>query len=332
MKVFFKFGPTPIGLIWMTASLVMLIGHFYNNVFNKSEDFFKSAPKIVQDCFLFGKTLKTATKPKKIITKTRRTHAFFSIQVPKKWFTHFYIISTLTNGYLLFICYQTYFLRQTAPAFLIKVLNLLTLNEYSTTPYFVNCDKTTVILVLFCLSFQGLRRLFECIFVSKFSDSKMHVFHYFAGVFFYSCQGVTLLLGARNLTYVPKTPGSDRFLDRLNGVQIIGLVMFIFFSGVQFWCHTTLSDLRKNKKVDKNEHGIAEGGFFEFVSAPNMMAECGIYLSIFTILEFHHFMFLLVVCFVLTNQTLAAILTHQWYKKTFKNYPKNRRAILPHLL
>jgi 3-oxo-5-alpha-steroid 4-dehydrogenase 3 len=35
---------------------------------------------------------------------------------------------------------------------------------------------------------------------------------------------------------------------------------------------------------------------------------------------------------VLVNQVVAALMSHNWYKRTFNNYPSNRKAIIPFLL
>ena len=49
-----------------------------------------------------------------------------------------------------------------------------------------------LVLALVCM--QVTRRLYECLFVSVFSDSKMSILHYILGVYFYSCVGLTALL------------------------------------------------------------------------------------------------------------------------------------------
>ena len=315
LKVFFKFLLTPLGLTWSLSITIMILGHFFNKIFNQQQNFFKTAPQIIQDCFLFGKTLKSL-----------KTSSNLQFQVPKKWFTHFYLVSILSNGYLLWSCYKSYFLKRNVSEKLVKVVNWLTFNEYSSTPYFVTCSQSTTIIVLFCLTLQGFRRFYECMFISVFSNSTMHVFHYLAGLFFYSCQGITVLLGSRNLGHF------SNFNYEFQNIQILGVILFLIFSLIQFWSHKKLANLRKYDQVKRNSHGLPNGGLFNLIAVPNMMAECGIYCSLFMVIKFNHFMFLLVALFVLTNQTLAALLTHQWYKNKFKNYPKNRYAIIPYLL
>ena len=49
-------------------------------------------------------------------------------------------------------------------------------------------------VVLSMLSLQVARRLYECLFVSVFSSSRIHVLHYVLGLFFYPAVALTALL------------------------------------------------------------------------------------------------------------------------------------------
>ena len=49
-----------------------------------------------------------------------------------------------------------------------------------------------VVLLLLCV--QVSRRLYECLYVSVFSTSRMHVVHYVLGLYFYTAVGLTALL------------------------------------------------------------------------------------------------------------------------------------------
>ena len=54
--------------------------------------------------------------------------------------------------------------------------------------------KVDVVLTLFLLLVQTLRRLFECLFVVEHSDRKMHAVHYVLGLYFYTAIGPTAIL------------------------------------------------------------------------------------------------------------------------------------------
>lgn len=51
-----------------------------------------------------------------------------------------------------------------------------------------------VALVLGMLSVQVCRRLYECVFVSVFSDARIHLFHYVLGMWYYPAVALTSLL------------------------------------------------------------------------------------------------------------------------------------------
>ena len=51
-----------------------------------------------------------------------------------------------------------------------------------------------VFLVLLLLCVQVSRRLYECLYVSVFSRSRMHIVHYVLGLYFYTAVGLTALL------------------------------------------------------------------------------------------------------------------------------------------
>ena len=50
-----------------------------------------------------------------------------------------------------------------------------------------------IVLALTMQTFQVTRRLLECLYVSVFSNSQMHLLHYFVGFFFYTLTGATIL-------------------------------------------------------------------------------------------------------------------------------------------
>jgi hypothetical protein len=40
----------------------------------------------------------------------------------------------------------------------------------------------------------------------------------------------------------------------------------------------------------------------------------------------------LVWCWVAVNQVVAALMSHHWYRRSFRDYPPHRKAIVPYLL
>ena len=51
-----------------------------------------------------------------------------------------------------------------------------------------------IFLVLLLLCIQVTRRLYECLYMTIFSNSWMHIIHYVLGLYFYSAVGPTALL------------------------------------------------------------------------------------------------------------------------------------------
>lgn len=73
------------------------------------------------------------------------------------------------------------------------------------------------------------------------------------------------------------------------------------------------------------------GEFFDFVSAPHMLFEVVMYFAL-TVMLISHTSWPFVFFWVLCNQLENAWLSHKWYLETFKDYPQERRAIIPFLL
>jgi protein-S-isoprenylcysteine O-methyltransferase Ste14 len=108
---------------------------------------------------------------------------------------------------------------------------------------------------------------------------------------------------------------------------IIGTALFLAGYGINIYADRELRRLRlKNTK----EYSIPKGGLFELISSPNYFGEMlewagwavltwslpGLAFAIFTF----------------ANLFPRAVANHKWYRKTFKNYPKERKAIIPFVL
>lgn len=113
-----------------------------------------------------------------------------------------------------------------------------------------------------------------------------------------------------------------------------GITLFAAASILQFQCHKILAKLRKDKSghVVTLKHSIPRGSLFDTISCPHYFAEILIYLSMCIIFNGKSMTWLMVCCFVILNQIVVGLFNHQWYHDTFKDYPKNRKAIIPYLL
>jgi hypothetical protein len=108
---------------------------------------------------------------------------------------------------------------------------------------------------------------------------------------------------------------------------IVGLAVFVIGAGINLWSDNRLIGLRAG---GKQGYSIPRDGLFELVSSPNLMGE---------IIEWWGFA---IMCWNLPALSFAvwtaanliprAISHHAWYRRTFADYPRDRRAVIPAVL
>lgn len=94
--------------------------------------------------------------------------------VPHAWFTHFYICSSICSAFWL---YQSQISWRDFP---------------SLTRHHISSQQGRVAYCMMLLQLQGLRRLYECLFVAKASKSRMWIGHYFIGLAFYLATNIAV--------------------------------------------------------------------------------------------------------------------------------------------
>ncbi|PSN49004.1 Polyprenol reductase [Blattella germanica] len=252
-----EFNLLKIGFSLMTL-FVVIMGGLINNI----ETYL---PVFLTQTFRHGKFAYRGTpSPIKII------------EVPKSWFRHFYVFSSIYSTCSLVLALGVYCLSWEIPSWIATSLDLLTSNNRK-----AHVSAMSSLLALCLLTIQSWRRFYETWFVSVFSDSRMNLSHYAVG-FIHYFGAVTAVLA--------ESPG---FVD----------------------------DTGK----------IPQGDWFDLVSSPHNLAEILMYLAITLILwgsSTWPFVFL----WVLSNQVETALLTHWWYKSSFKDYPASRKAVIPYVL
>lgn len=107
---------------------------------------------------------------------------------------------------------------------------------------------------------------------------------------------------------------------------IIGLV--IFYSG--YWINSSSDNILSSlQRGPNNEYVIPQGGLFKWVSNPHYFGEI-IQWTGWAILTWSWagaaFAF-----YTFSNLAPRAISHHAWYKKSFKEYPNDRKALIPYL-
>ncbi|XP_045690573.1 polyprenol reductase isoform X2 [Phyllostomus hastatus] len=304
----------PLRAVWLTLTAAFLLSLLLQLV----PPSLLPSSALFQDLIRYGKT-KYGGPQRPALCR------FFD--VPKRYFSHFYIISVVWNGFLLWCLTRSLFLGAPFPHWLHGLLRILEAAQ-------VQGDELALsaFLVLVLLWLHSWRRLFECLYVSVFSSSVIHVVQYCYGFAYYVLVGLTVLsqvpMDGRNAHLL-----GTNLLMQARWFHVFGTMMFIWSSVHQYKCHVILSNLRKSKAgaVVHCNHRIPFGDWFEYVSSPHYLAELMIYISLAVIFGLHNLTWWLVVACVFFNQALSAFLSHRFYKSRFVSYPKHRRAYLPFL-
>ncbi|EDO15875.1 hypothetical protein Kpol_1009p22 [Vanderwaltozyma polyspora DSM 70294] len=190
--------------------------------------------------------------------------------VPKSYFSHFYIIST--------------------------ILSIAVLKDYPKYP------------ISWLLLVHSLRRLYETIYVSKYSkNSRMNWSHYIVGIWFYS----VLHLIVRIKLHQGKIS---------KDINIVSLVIFIIASWDQYKNHRVLSELVKYSLPTKR--------LFKICCSPHYFDEILIYSSFVS--YNNEFIWLLI--WVIASLSISAIETKAYYKDKFRHQFVPNHAIIPFIL
>ena len=134
-----------------------------------------------------------------------------------------------------------------------------------------------------------------------------------------------IILGQSTATF------NFNFSEVLLAAIVTPIFLYLWFK--QFESNMIFINLRKDKKgkVSSETHSMPKGGWFKYLSSPHMTAEVGMYLILYALL-FKNTSYIYCIGWVVSNQLSNALLTHKWYKETFSNYPKERKAFIPYVL
>ncbi|XP_010180391.1 PREDICTED: polyprenol reductase [Mesitornis unicolor] len=303
--------PAVLGAAWALLAAVFLAALLLLRAPGRGADGLSS---LFQDLIRYGKTKRGWGQ---------RPAWLRLLQVPKRWFTHFYVVSVLWNGFLLSCLFRAEFLRGSLPSWIQHMHRALGRDPQSED---MDSEHFSVLLVLLLLWLHSCRRLAECLWTSVFSDGVIHIVQYCFGLAYYVAVGSTVLC------QVPTNFRNGKGLSvQISWYHVVGVVMYIWASLHQHRCLVILANLRKSEsgKVVSLSHSVPFGDWFERVTCPHYFAELLIYVSLAVTLGFHNATWWCVVMYVLFNQALAAVLCHEFYQKNFSSYPKHRKAFIP---
>lgn len=133
--------------------------------------------------------------------------------------------------------------------------------------------------------------------------------------------GINTYLQARWI-YTLSTPYLNEWI--ISPFFIIGVIIFIVGFIINLHSDNIVRELRKPGEI---EYKIPYGGMFRWVSCPSYLGEITEWAG-WAILTWS-FPGLLFVAWTFANLAPRALSHHKWYLKTFPDYPKNRKALIP---
>lgn len=248
------------------------------------------------------------------------------ISVPKRWFWHFYLLGSFSViSWLLFcgaVSHEMVVPSENLKKFLASLTPVKPQHNWSTTMFALS-------LVLL----HVLRRLWETLSISVYSDTTMNIFHYTVGLIHYTILPLCIICESKGVA--DSRYGLIFATSSITSWQWFGAALFMLCNREQHLISKEIAALRKapdgSGLIFNYAHGVCYGGWFEYISCPHFLFEIGIYLSLWMVLP-HAYTFQFLVIFVVVNQLFAGQITHRWYRRTFKTYPLNRKAVIPYIL
>ncbi|CAH8556065.1 unnamed protein product [Schistosoma haematobium] len=217
-------------------------------------------------------------------------------RVPKRWFKYFYMIGIFSTLCILLV----------ELFMLFSVLN------------------KTIISVLIIYLVHVSRRLYECEYVSVFSNSQMSFMHFLMGIGFYIVAPSSILLSQSN--------AAERSYLTI-GLFSVHMLILQYLQDLVF---RQLAALRsgKNKNSDnlsEKKYYPPEGSMFYWVSCPHYILEISIYLSCQLFITPKWIPFSHILFFTICNQLCCIWLNHNWYKNNFPEWASKRAMLIPYV-
>jgi len=294
-----------INIVWSVLIFFTVFMIIYSGIISLLEN---HLPNAALELFRYGKTLNGPV----------RSSMVSLIVVPKSYFTHFYIFSSIFIPTLLFLTLISYTSSNNVSPAVISSLDFVCSTSRS-----VSTDHFSIVLVLILLTLQVFRRLYECVCINQPSNSTMNITHYIVGFAHYFCTGVGFVCEAPGFV---SGSSAHYTTTSMSPLSLILSLIFIVAWYHQLQAHKIFAEL---KIKNPNKHSVPEGSLFKFVSCPHYMCEIIMYTCLMGILGTNHSTGILVWAWVTINQIIAATMSHQWYLTKFEDYPRERKAILP---
>jgi 3-oxo-5-alpha-steroid 4-dehydrogenase 3 / polyprenol reductase len=228
----------------------------------------------------------------------QQQHYYQRVTVPKAWFRHFYLVGLATA--VVFI--------------VLEWPNTITHDDDQDN---YNNNTTTVgwTCAMVLLLAHLLRRCYECYHVHRYGNSRMHLAGYVVGILHYAMLPWNFTKRSQSSSMVIMT--------------VIGVSLCVYGQYEQHMHHVILSRLRTKDAM----YAIPQGRWFVYVSCPHYLAEIIIYTGLVIIL-IPNLRTCALLAWVVTNLTVSAWNSHQWYLDTFGDEyaALRRKAIVPFVM
>lgn len=246
------------------------------------------------------------------------------LSVPKRWYKHFYAFSLVLAVAAALALSDAYAAGAPWPAAAAWCRQWLWDPVRRPEPSY-GAAAASVAVGMFVM--QCARRTYETYRVNVFSDTAVGLWYYASGYMHYAGAVVTVLAEA------PAVVGSAAPSDSWEPVRLAGALLVFAWAYCQQWrANVALAGARKRGgRVVTHEHALLTGGLFDLVSSPQMLTEVVMYGAWYAVL-WGGSGWKYVIAFVWGNQFEIALISHQWYKDKFKDYPRQRKAIIPYVL
>ncbi|XP_044748297.1 polyprenol reductase [Coccinella septempunctata] len=249
---------------------------------------------------------------------------FPTIEFPKSSFKQFYQVGLVAAILTYPLVVATYIFHLKVPSF----FSILLFHCSGAQQHVARVSATNIFVAMTLITLQIARRFYDTHFISIFGrNSKINLTHWIVGITYYPMVILAILCEAPNFT----TDESERAdLFNLGILEICGVLLFFWSWWHQHVCTIILANLRKTKKGNSSDYKLPIGDWFEYVSSPHCSAEILMYVAL-TILLWKSSTWGYVMLWVFSNQIESILLSHWWYQETFKNFPKNRKALIPYI-
>lgn len=176
-----------------------------------------------------------------------------------------------------------------------------------------------------CWTFHYAKRLFETVFIHRFSHSTMPIANLFRNCGYYWGFAAFVSYFVNHPLYTPAMYGKGQIYT--------GLLLFVTGELGNLSIHMALRNLRPPGTRERNIPYPSGNPFtilFELVSCPNYTYETLLWLGFSIMTQSLPGLLFTVTGFAQMAQW--ALAKHRNYRKDFDRYPRNRKAILPFLL